>query len=246
VGGSGALTLDFGDTTVPAQIVGVANRFPAAAPNGGAFVVADESRLSTALDADAPGTGTPGELWLSAPPQALAGLQRQLGRPPFDRLQLASQRGLERALASNPLARGIELSLLAAAALALALATLGLWATASSDLHDERGEYFDLEAQGVPPVVLRRQLWLRSFVVLALGAAGGVGVGLLVSRIVVYHVRTSASATLTEPPLVSVTSWLPAAVAFLVVAAAAAGGVALAARAAFRGDTPERSAWSLE
>jgi ABC-type antimicrobial peptide transport system permease subunit len=173
-------------------------------------------------------------------------LQHALRGPPYDVLQLSSQHDLERTLASDPLAHGIELSLLAAAVLALALATFGLWATASSDLRDERGEYFDLEAQGVPPAVLRRQLWLRSFVVLALGAAGGLGVGLLVSRIVVYLVRTSAAATLPEPPLLSVTAWTLAAVALAVVAVAAAAGVALAAGAAFRADVPERSAWSLE
>ena len=64
---NGLITLNFQDAQLPARIVGVATRFPASDDLGSGFVVADESRLATALGADAPGTAIPDELWLSAP-----------------------------------------------------------------------------------------------------------------------------------------------------------------------------------
>ena len=68
----GLITLDFQDAQVPAQIVGVAKRFPDSNDQGQGFVVADESHLATALAADAPGTAVPDELWLSVPGSAAA------------------------------------------------------------------------------------------------------------------------------------------------------------------------------
>ena len=56
-GPGGDLVLDFGAGRVPARIVGVAKRFPGVGRQGDEFVVADESRLSVALDASLPGTG---------------------------------------------------------------------------------------------------------------------------------------------------------------------------------------------
>jgi hypothetical protein len=63
-GAQGTITLDLENQRLPARIVGVATRFPDADQQGEGFVVTDESRLATALDARLPGTGAPGELWL--------------------------------------------------------------------------------------------------------------------------------------------------------------------------------------
>src|SRR5205823_11982754 len=97
-GPDGTITLDLVNQRLPARIVGVAARFPDADQQGEGFVVTDESRLATALDARLPGTGTPGEIWLSGPPQA----ETALHRPPFAALDLASRRGIERSLAGDP------------------------------------------------------------------------------------------------------------------------------------------------
>src|SRR5207237_5927948 len=72
-GPGGTLTLDFGSAKVPARIVGVATRFPQSEAAGEGFVIADESRLSTALDSQLPGLGTPAELWLRSPGKAAPG-----------------------------------------------------------------------------------------------------------------------------------------------------------------------------
>src|SRR5207244_4303928 len=119
-GPGGTITLDFTDEPVPARIVGVATRFPDTAEPDESFVVADQSRLATVLDARLPGTGVPSELWLSGPSR----LEPALHRFPLD---LASRRDLERTLASDPLARGLILTLAAAALAALVLAAVGFW-----------------------------------------------------------------------------------------------------------------------
>ena len=241
-GPGGAITLDLGNQRLPARIVGVATRFPNADQQGEGFVVADESRLAIALDARLPGTGTPGELWLSGPPQA----ERALRRPPFAVLDLSSRRAIQHSLASDPLARGLELTLGVAALAALALAAIGLWLALVSELRDERGELFDLEAQGVSPDTLRAQFRLRTAVLVALGAVGGALLGLVLSRLVVTLVRVSAAAESARPPLRFEAAWVAAAAGLGALVVAAALIVELTARRTFRGDVPERATWSLE
>jgi hypothetical protein len=241
-GPGGTMTLDLQDQRLPARIVGVASRFPDADQQGEGFVVADESRLATALDGRLPGTGRPGEVWLSGPPQA----ERELRRPPFAALDLASRRRIEHSLASDPLARGLEVTLGVAALAALALAAIGLWLALVSELRDERGELFDLEAQGVSPDTLRTQFRVRTAILVVLGAAGGALLGLLLSRLVVTLVRVSAAAESPQPPLRFEAAWVAAAAGLGALVVAAALIVELTARRTFRGDTPERANWSLE
>jgi hypothetical protein len=243
---NGLITLDFQDAQLPARIVGVARRFPDSEQRGEGFVIAEESRLATALDADAPGTGTPGELWLSVPKAAVASVERRLRRPPFSALELASRRDIRHALAADPLARGVDLTLSIAGLIALLLAALGFWVTTISNLRDERGEHFDLEAQGVSPEALRRQLRLRAVAVVGFGVLGGLALGLFLSRLVVFLVRVSAVTTLPEPPLRFQPAWTVSLVAYAAVLVAVAAVAELTVRHAFRGETPERASWSLE
>jgi hypothetical protein len=238
-GPGGALALNFGNQLVPARIVGVATRFPAADQQDEGFVIADESRLATALDARLPGTGAPSELWLSGP----ASLEPALRRLPLD---LASRRDLERSLASDPLARGLILTLGAAALAALVLAATGFWLALVSDLHDERGELFDLEGQGVSPATLRRQFRLRASALVALGAVGGALLGLALSSLVVALVRVSAASEQPRPPLRLEPGWVTAAIGLGAFVAIVAVVVELTIRRAFHGDSPVRASWSLE
>ena len=180
------------------------------------------------------------------PPHAQGRVAAALARPPFSALQLASRRAIEKQVAGDPLTRAIELALSAAAIVALALAALGFLVTLLSDLRDERGEFFDLEAQGVTPVVLRRQFQLRSLALIALGACGGILLGLVLSRLVVALIQVSAGVGTPEPPLRLAPAWgLSAAVGALVLACLA-GVVELTTLRAFRDDVPRRATWSLE
>jgi hypothetical protein len=238
----GVITLNFQDAEVPAQIVGVAKRFPDSQDLGQGFVVVDESHLATALGADAPGTSEPDELWLSGPPSAEATLSKE----PFAALQLDSRRDIQAQLSSQPLARGITVTLGAAGLVALLLAAIGVWVTLVSDARDERGEMFDLEAQGVPPGTLRNQLRLRSVVLMAFGIVGGLVLGLVLSRLVVSVVSVSAETTTPVPPLITDPAWGTAAVGLAVLVLLVLGLTELTARHALRGQTPSRGAWTLE
>ena len=169
----GLITLNFQDAEVPAQIVGVAKRFPDSNDEGQGFVVAEQSHLATALSADAPGTAVPDELWLSVPGSAAARVAGALTRSPFASLVVASRRDLQHQLDSQPLARGITLTLGAAGLIAVLLAAVGFLLALVSEARDERGELFDLEAQGVSPGTLRNQLRARSLVLVAFGAIAG-------------------------------------------------------------------------
>jgi ABC-type antimicrobial peptide transport system permease subunit len=126
------------------------------------------------------------------------------------------------------------------------LAAIGVWVTLISDARDERGEMFDLEAQGVPPGTLRNQLRLRSVVLMAFGIVGGLVLGLVLSRLVVSVVSVSAETTTPVPPLVTDPAWGTAAVGLAVLVLLVLGLTELTARHALRGQTPSRGAWTLE
>jgi ABC-type antimicrobial peptide transport system permease subunit len=185
-------------------------------------------------------------VWISAPAQVQRQVAEALGRPPFAALEVASRQAIEDRLAGDPLARAIEIALTAAALAALLLAAVGFLVALVSDLRDERGDLFDLEAQGVSPTVLRRQFQMRSLVLVVFGVGGGVVLGLVLSRLAVALVQVSAASTAPDPPLRLVPAWdigLAAAAILVVVLVVL---VELATRRAFAQDLPPRASWSLE
>ena len=74
-GSGGVVPLEVANRSIPVRVAGVARRFPSA---GAQFAIVDERALSALLDADAPGSGTPDELWLAAPAASLDALERGL------------------------------------------------------------------------------------------------------------------------------------------------------------------------
>jgi FtsX-like permease family protein len=244
-GGVGHTTvLDFQDVRVPVRIVGVVRRLPTVSADSGPFVLAEESRLSTAMNAGAPGRGTPNEIWLSARDEHQAAAA--FARTPFSSLAVTSRSAVDHRLATDPLAHATELALGAAALVALALAVLGFWVGVLSELRDERSDFYDLEAQGVAPAGLRAQLRVRAAILVALGLAGGALLGLLLSRLVVSLVRISGTTAVPEPPLRFDAAWLATGLLFaalLVLALLVAEGTSLSA---FRDERPTRTSWSLE
>jgi ABC-type antimicrobial peptide transport system permease subunit len=68
-------------------------------------------------------------------------------------------------------------------------------------VRDERGELFDLEAQGAAPSTIRAHLRLRALLVASFGIAGGLILGAILSALVIALVSVTAGAVAPEPPL---------------------------------------------
>ena len=205
-------------------------------------MLADAPTLSVALAADAPGAGAPTEAWLIAPRGKAAALDSALTQPPFNVLTVTSHRELLSQLRSEPLARGTLLTLGGAALVALGLALVGLLLGVVADVRDERGELFDLEAQGAEPSTLRAHLRLRSGFVAGFGLVGGIVTGAILAILIVALVTLTAGAISPEPPLVLGVDWPVLLLGFVVYAALAAVVVGIATRRAFRGDVAGRFA----
>ena len=227
-GSDGVLPLFVGTTRVNVRIAADARRFPTTV---GDFVVADRSRLETALNAAVPGTALADEAWVAGPPSLGSRLDRA-------DVRVSSRRTVEQALRSDPLARGTLLVLAAAALAALVLSLVGLALSVAVDLRDEDGELFDLETQGLGPTALRRQVTLRAATVLVLGLLGGLLLGATLAFAVLETLAVSANSTKPEPPLLLAPDWLALGLGLVLFAAAAALVVALLTRTAFREQTP--------
>ena len=237
----GLLTIQNGDQSLTGRIVAVAHRFPGTADGGGTFAVADESHLQTAFDAGAPGTGRPLEVWLSVPHRENGAVASALRRPPFSTLAIASRGGLEQELRASPLSRAIELALAAGALVALGLAVCGIWLTLLGDVTDERGELYDLEAQGMTPAELRGQLRIRVAILAVFGIAGGVVLGLVLSGEVVRLLQVTAAGGIPVPPLVKEQGWGSALLALVAFALVGAALVEATVHTTFRDPAPSRS-----
>jgi hypothetical protein len=184
--------------SIVARVVATGARFPTAPES---FVVADEQALAVAVNADAPGAGTPREVWIGAPAASEHRVSAALHRPPFSELALRSRASLHSHAASRPLARGILVVLEAAAILAVVLAAAGLVLIAAADLADERPHLDDLEAMGVPPRTLRAHLLVRAAVLAVAGAVGGIVLGAVLGAVVVDIVQLGAGTSAAVPPL---------------------------------------------
>jgi hypothetical protein len=227
VGENGVLPLYVGAASVKARIAATADRFPS---TSGDFVVADRSRLETALNAAVPGSALADEAWVSGGP----GLGARLARDSPGPVRVASRRAVEQELRSDPLARGSLLVLGVAALVALALALVGLALTVAVDLRDEAGELFDLETQGMGPAALRRQVRLRAGAVLLAGLVGGLAIGAVLALAVLKALAVSANSTEPVPPLVLSPDWTALVLGSVLFVLLALGIVALLTRAAFR------------
>jgi hypothetical protein len=225
-GPRGIIPLQIEGEQIAARIVGVVNRFPSIV---GEAVIADRVTAATMLDTRSPGLGTTNELWLNA-----------AQRPSVPQLSVQSRADTLARLQADPLARGALLTLAGTAAVALLLALVGLLLSVVGDVRDDRGELFDLEAQGASPATIRAHLRLRALLVAVFGILGGIGLGAILSAFVISLVSVTAASAEPEPPLL-LSLDLP------LLAAAAAAYVLLAAllviaATALRGRAPARAA----
>ncbi len=218
-------------------MVGTVERFPSV---DGEALVGDRDLLVTASNASTPGSADANEIWLDGiDPRAFAGARADA---PFDALAITTHAGVESRLRADPLARAALLTLACAALVALGLALVGLLLGVVTDLRDEGGELFDLEAQGAAPATLRAQVRLRAGIVAVVGLVGGIVTGAILGLLVVSLVRLTANAARPEPPLLVTVDWPVVVLAILAYAVAAALLVGIATARAFRSPAPTRVA----
>jgi hypothetical protein len=236
-GPHGIIPLQIEGEQVAGRVVGELSRFPSVT---GDAVVADYETASTLLDTRSPGLGTTGELWLNVPAARSAATAELLSRAPFTQMTVQSRAETLSRLQGDPLGRGALLTLAGTAAVALLLALLGLLLAVVADVRDDRGELFDLEAQGAAPATIRAHLRLRALLVAAFGIAGGVGLGAILSALVIALVSVTAGAVSPEPPLLLSLDLPLLAVAAVAYVLAASLLVVYATRT--RGRAPARAA----
>ena len=201
-GGRIALTVD--GLPVIARVVGVLDRFPTLPPDSAGFLIADQTTLAAALDAQLPGQGRTDELWISTGDPAR--LRAALGSGALAQLDSSFRADIDHQLQDAPVARGVLGTLIAATALSVLLAVIGLLTTLLGGTRDERVES-DLEEQGVGPRGLRAELRFRLALVSVLGVIVGLGIAALLTRLAVASVRAAGTVANPRPPVVTVVPW---------------------------------------
>jgi hypothetical protein len=238
----GILELTLADRPlVRIRVVGVLPRLPGAPEAGASFAVVDLDPMLSALDGAAPGAGRPDEAWIRVDdPARLDSVRSALGQAPFRTATIRSRAGLETAAVGDPFSSSILTAFAAAGAAGLLLAALGLALGALADVRDETGELRDLEAQGVGPRALRRQVAARTLLLAVGGTAAGLAMGLGLAAVVTGALGVGADGTVPVPPLVIDLPWggILAAVAVPLIAAAVLAGIA--AGRAFRASARTR------
>ncbi len=224
-GGRIGLTID--ELPLRARVVGVLRRFPTLPSDAAGFVVADEATLASALDAQLPGQGQADELWISS--GHLERLRASLSAGPFSQLTASYRADVQAQLRDAPVAKAVLGTLSAATVLAAVLALLGLIVSMRGAAREQRVER-DLEAQGVGPAGLRRELRVRLLVTAGLGVVVGVIVALALTRLAVATVRAAGTVAAPRPPLVAVLPWGALALWAVVVLSALAVTSAAASR----------------
>lgn len=212
------LSLTIGDgPLVRIRVAGVAARFPTIADEGRGFAVVALDPLLTALDGASPGAGHPDEAWIRVdPPATVSSTIAALRSPTFRSPAIVDRAALEAAAREDPFATSISAAFAAAGLAGMLLAALGLLLGAAADLRDEAGELRDLEAQGLGPTALRRQVAVRAAVLGAAGVAAGLLVGLVLSAWVTSSIAVSANVGRPVPPLALVVPWERVALAVVV------------------------------
>jgi hypothetical protein len=201
-GGRIALTVDGLPVTV--RVVGVLARFPTLPADAAGFLVADEPTLAAALDAQLPGQGRADELWIGT--GHLERLRAALASGALAQLNSSFRVDVDRQLRDAPVARGVLGTLIAATALSVLLAVVGLLAALLGGARDQRVEA-DLEEQGVGPRGLRAELRVRLAMASVLGVAVGLGIAVLLTRLAVASVNAVGAVDDPRPPVVTVVPW---------------------------------------
>jgi hypothetical protein len=188
--------------------VGTITRFPTIT-DPGRVVVVDLAPLLLAMNAHDPGTGVPNQVLLGTPnDKRTAEVVAALAQDPFPPLIVRSRPAIEEARANDPFAIGLVWGLAIGAIAGLLLSLVGVLLAAASELRDERGELWELEAQGTTPRALLSLVVLRTVAMCAVGSITGIVVGIALGWFVASSVGVGGEGAVAVPPLVLVVPWL--------------------------------------
>jgi hypothetical protein len=224
---------------LPARIVGSVAAFPTIddIDSTGGLVVDDGALQYRLLDqGQTPLTAT--SYWMNTADGAVpAGL-------PQGSATVTTLAGTRSALTEDPLTQLIQQGLIALGITAGILAIAALWAAVAAARRERNSQEAVLIALGISG---RRQALLQAAEILAVAgpaAVAGLGIGILLSRLLLPYLTLTSAATIPVPTVVVVVAWLPSlALALAMVAgpalAAALAVVATRADAAARLRSPE-------
>lgn len=208
VDASGVIDLTIGEhLRLRVRPVGTTTRFPSI-PDPGPVVVVDYAPLRLAINAQEPGAGQPNQVLLGTPSDArTAEVVTALQQGLFPRLVIASRPEIEAERSNDPFAIGVVWGLIVGAIAGLLLSLVGVLLATASELRDERGELWELEAQGTTPGALVRLVVLRTISMCALGTITGIAMGVALGWFVATSVGVGAEGGIPDPPLRLVAPW---------------------------------------
>jgi hypothetical protein len=205
--------------TVTLKPAATSTLFPTAVDHPSSFAVVDYDALFALLNRDRPGSTEPSEAWFFH--RQRPGFLAHLSVAPFQLRRAASLDSTHYQLLHDPLGEGTQQLLAVTAAVAAALAVLGLFLAAGSALNVERVVFAEYEALGVPPRTLARSARLRLAIASVAGLIAGLGGGLASLTLIARLVAVTGTATTPLPPIRPITNWLLALYVILAVGGAA-------------------------
>ncbi|HEX8101011.1 MAG TPA: FtsX-like permease family protein [Solirubrobacteraceae bacterium] len=221
----GTLQVTAGTVLLTVRVVGTAARFPTV---DGPFVVADARRLYAAANGELPGALTPTETW-ATPGAATAALARARRRD-----------GVLAARRAEPLGVALRAGLLGLWVVACGAGVAVLVFALTGWLSERRGELVELEAAGVTPRGLRRQLAVALALLAGAGTAGGLVGGWALAHGLGAVLEIAADGTAPPVPVGRAVDPVALALTVAAVLGAAAAVIALRLRGAFAAPRPGR------
>ncbi len=188
------------------KIVDVADGVPPLDPLK-PFLVVDGPTLSLA---DYLGNGTTlpaNEWWLSVTPGQAAGIDRQLAAPPFSSTTIVSRDALLATLRGDPVALGVVGALLLGTISAVIFAALGFLVSASASIESRADEFGLLRALGLTDGQLLRWLAVEQGLLLAVGMAVGIGLGVAFGWLVLPAASFTTTGARPVPEAALVVPW---------------------------------------
>jgi hypothetical protein len=171
-------------------------------------VVVDYDPLRLAINTQEPGAGQPNQVLLGTPSDArTAEVEKALQQGLFPPLLIASRPEIEATRTSDPFAIGVVWGLVVGAIAGLLLSLVGVLLATASELRDERGELWELEAQGTTPRSLVRLVVARTLAMCAVGTVTGIAMGIALGWFVASSVGVGAEGSAPNPPLELVAPW---------------------------------------